>query len=638
MLVLGAAALFAACADTPERLTSFDPDRLTPQRSLGLPNKATRDTLVVGETVQLSGNLPTWPNHAPPTATVWSSSNPGVATVSGRGLVTAVSAGTTVVKAATNQASDQATILVLAATPTTPPPAPTPTPTPTPGSNVAAPALPQTYINTAPVPVTGTTIQVPAGGNFQAALNSAQPGDAIVLAAGATFTGNFYLPNKSGNSWITIRSSAPASNLPAAGRRTTKGYAWAMPKIVTPNAMPALATVAGAHNYRIVDVEFAFAAGVSSAGALVALGTAGSAQTTLAQVPRDIVLERVYVHGNATVSFQRCIALNSASTAIVDSHLSDCHSNSNDSQAIAGWNGPGPYKIVNNYLEGAGENVMFGGGDPSIPNLVPSDIEIRGNHFFKPLSWQGSQWRIKNLFELKNSRRVLIDGNIFENNWAAAQNGFGLVFKSTNQDGGCGWCTTSDVTFQYNLIRRVGGGISLAGKPEFYPAVRAARLRFVHNVFEQVGLSSLAQGGAPGRLFQLEEALAVEYSHNTGVGTSNGLLLVGPPVANAFVMRDNIIGGGGVIVSADGKGYGTPVLNYHVPGWQVSGNVLIKGPVGTVNYPAGNVSNTSASALGLSVDLRPTTAPALGLATADGLPPGADRAIVQQKTANVVVP
>ena len=101
-----------------------------------------------------------------------------------------------------------------------------------------------------------------------------------------------------------------------------------------------------------------------------------------------------------------------------------------DSQALAGWNGPGPFKIVNNYLEGAGENLMFGGSDPSIVNLVPSDIEIRHNHFSKPLSWRvedpsyaGTPWMVKNLLELKNARRVLIEGNLFEHSWRHAQGG-----------------------------------------------------------------------------------------------------------------------------------------------------------------------------------------------------------------------
>ena len=64
---------------------------------------------------------------------------------------------------------------------------------------------------------------------------------------------------------------------------------------------------------------------------------------------------------------------------------------------------------------------MFGGADPSIQNLVPSDIEIVGNHFNKPLAWQDPQgYVIKNLFELKNARRVLVEGNVFENNWIGA--------------------------------------------------------------------------------------------------------------------------------------------------------------------------------------------------------------------------
>ena len=249
---------------------------------------------------------------------------------------------------------------------------------------------------------------------------------------------------------------------------------------------------------------------------LLMLGSAGAAQSTLAQVPTSLVLDRLYVHGHPTLSFQRCILLNSASTAIVDSYISDCHSRTNDSQAIGGWNGPGPFSIVNNYLEGAGENVMFGGGDPSIADLVPSDIEIRRNHFRKPLAWQGAGWIIKNLFELKNARRVLAEGNVFENSWAGDQNGFALVWKSVNQGGTASWSTTSDVTFQYNIVRQAGGGINMAGLPEPYPAVRAARFRVAHNVFERIGSTSF------GLLWQVNEVPSVEFAHNTGVGTTDG--------------------------------------------------------------------------------------------------------------------
>src|SRR6185295_10756602 len=107
-------------------------------------------------------------------------------------------------------------------------------------------------------------------------------------------------------------------------------------------------------------------------------------------------------------------ALNSASTTIANSYISDIKSAQEDAQAIMGANGPGPYLIVNNYLEASGENILFGGADPFIQNLVPSDITIQQNYITKPLSWRGQSWTIKNLIELKNAQRVTVNGNLIE--------------------------------------------------------------------------------------------------------------------------------------------------------------------------------------------------------------------------------
>jgi hypothetical protein len=88
-------------------------------------------------------------------------------------------------------------------------------------------------------------------------------------------------------------------------------------------------------------------------------------------VPHNLVLDRVYAHGDPSLGQKRGISLNSASTTITGSYIFDIKAVGQDSQAICGWNGPGPFMITNNYLEAAGENVLFGGADPSIPNLVP---------------------------------------------------------------------------------------------------------------------------------------------------------------------------------------------------------------------------------------------------------------------------
>ena len=100
-----------------------------------------------------------------------------------------------------------------------------------------------------------------------------------------------------------------------------------------------------------------------------------------------------------------------------------------DTQAICGWNGPGPVPIENNYLEAAGENIMFGGTRPGIPNLVPSDITIRRNQLSKPLAWMAQAWTVKNLLEFKNAQNVLVEGNTIENNWAAGQQGYAIVSR-----------------------------------------------------------------------------------------------------------------------------------------------------------------------------------------------------------------
>ncbi len=142
-------------------------------------------------------------------------------------------------------------------------------------------------------------------------------------------------------------------------------------------------------------------------------------------VPQDLVLDRVYVHASPTTPTSRCIALNSARSQVSDSYIFDCHGKGFDTQAIAGWNGPGPFKIVNNTLAGAGENVMFGGSDPSIQNLIPSDIEFRRNYVYTPASWK-DVWTKKNLLETKNVQRLLIEGNVFDGSWVGRPGGLGV--------------------------------------------------------------------------------------------------------------------------------------------------------------------------------------------------------------------
>src|SRR5947209_2613198 len=389
------------------------------------------------------------------------------------------------------------------------------------------PELPRARVDTTYVPPSGRTIAVPAGGDVQAALNSANPGDIITLAAGATFTGPFVLPNKPGAGWIYVRSSAPDSALPSPGVRVDPSYAPQMPKIVVGAVYRgAIVTVPGAHHFRFIGIEVAPTPGtVVNLNSLIELG---SGETTVDAVPHDIIFDRCYIHGDPSVGGARGIFMNTASTAVIDSYLSGFRLTDRDTEAIMSANGPGPFKIVNNYLEAAGINVMFGGQDPTIPNLVPADIEIRGNYFFKPLSWRigdptyaGTRWSVKNLLELKNARRALIDGNVFENNWMQAdQDGLAILFTPRNQNGTAPWSTVQDVTFTNNIVRHSTGGINLMGWDDLSTASgQLQRVLIQNNLFTDIGAFA-GNGGYAGLLFLLQDGTAnVVIDHNTALQT-----------------------------------------------------------------------------------------------------------------------
>src|SRR5579862_13779 len=104
------------------------------------------------------------------------------------------------------------------------------------------------------------TITVTAGGDLQQAINNAQAGDVIALAAGATYVGNFVLPNKGAlTDYVTIRTGAPGVNdasMPPSNVRITPAYASQLAKIKSSNSMSALRTAAGANHYRLMFLEF----------------------------------------------------------------------------------------------------------------------------------------------------------------------------------------------------------------------------------------------------------------------------------------------------------------------------------------------------------------------------------------------
>ena len=499
--------------------------------------------------------------------------------------------------------------------------------------------LPRVFLDTRVPTQSGRIIQVPAGANLQTALNSAVRGDVIELAAGATYTGNFTLPAKAGTGWITIRTR---TTLPAPGTRMTPAIASTarLAKLRTPNSMPALQTAGSPQSayYRITGVEI-ISSWTGMTFALVYLGDAKNVTTSASMLSTDIVLDRVYVHGGTTQSVQRCIALNNRRSAVIDSYVTECHIKGGDSQAIIGWNGPGPFKIANNYLAGAGENIMFGGADPKISGLVPSDIEIRGNHITKPLAWKSSNlWSVKNLYESKNSQRVLLEDNILENNWANAQTGIAILLKSENQSGGCSWCTTADYTFRYNKLINSPGGFMITGSQVTTnggPSIPAARITIAHTLFDAVAVTG--QTGAT-RLFQVGTKLRdLVLRNNSGFPEGYLFFMTGAEGSETqFVMQNNLFAKGQIGIFGNGTTEGISSLRTYAPNAVVSNNVLVGAD--PAKYPSGNafpVSLLSAGLLGIGTDSYRLGSTTYSTTTTDGQPAGVNLAELERRLSGV---
>ncbi|HUR21240.1 MAG TPA: Ig-like domain-containing protein, partial [Vicinamibacterales bacterium] len=274
--------------------------------------------------------------HISVAGAAWSSSNTGVATVTPSGFVAAVAPGSATISATFKGKVGSAALAVGGGTTSDPPKVDSP---PIDGVTAAQPELPRSEVPDARFAgPTGRIIRVPAGGGVQEALNAARPGDAVVLTAGASHFGSFVLPDNGGGAggtcttWTTLTSDGA---LPSEGTRATPQIAAsAFARLLTPSVEPALRTAPRASCWRVVGVEMATAPTFTGLHyGLVVLGT--SEATSVDEQPHGVVLDRVYIHGQSTTNLMRCLALNSARSAVVNSWISDCHARGLDSQAIA---------------------------------------------------------------------------------------------------------------------------------------------------------------------------------------------------------------------------------------------------------------------------------------------------------------
>ena len=444
----------------------------------------------------------------------------------------------------------------------------------------------------------GQVIDVPAGGSLQAALNQVQPGGTVRLAAGATYVGSFTLPAKGGTDYILITTGG--TTLPPPGTRIGPSYKPRLATIRSASTSSALATAAGASYYRIVGV--AFEANVNGSGDIIALGH--SSQTTLASVPHHIELDRVLIAGDPTVGQKRAIAANAAHVTITNSDIRNIKAVGQDSQAIAAWNSPGPFVIRNNFLQAAGENIMFGGAHINIAGLVPSDITVEDNVLTKDPAWKGTSWTVKNLFELKNARRVAVRRNVMQFNWEGGQPGYAIVLTPRNSSGQTPWVVIEDVEFSGNVVAHSGGGFNLLGRDNTAPSGLLVRVTIRDNLFYDIddswdGSGTFAQigGGARDVIFDhntvMHSGNIVTFYGTNGVD-GNGTPIAVEPVIG-FVFTNNLLRHNTYGIFGSGQAYGSQALAFYAPGAIVRRNAMATDKSMESRYPPDNLFPSVAS-------------------------------------------
>ena len=475
------------------------------------------------------------------------------------------------------------------------------------------PALPRATVDLA-LPVQGKSScpsltegsncvrNIPPGDShsLQSAINAATCGDTIVLKAGSTYSGNFTVPATScvGNSgWIEIQSDA-IGNLPPPGTRIDPSNANHMARISTPNISPAIAFWPGSNHWRLMGLEVTTTS-ASTRNTVYNLIIAGFARDNntgakvISELPAHLIFDRIYIHGLSNANVTRAIFMNTQASAVVDSYCDEIHSNFQDTQCFSVSNGTGPFLFQNNFIQAGAENIMFGGSDPAISNLIPADITIVGNLFQKNVSWKGQpppyNWVIKNLLELKNAQRVLIDGNVFQYDWAAGQS-YAILLRPVNQKGNCPWCATADVTFTHNLLRHVPGGIQIAFSLDLNNTTEAAQRILLQN---NLILDSNSATWGNGNAFALSTGATPRghdwiIDHNTAF-SNHAFLMIGDSGTVAGLQLTNNIGFYGAYgIFGSGQGSGRRALEAYAPGI-VYNKMLLQTTSGdaVANYPAG---------------------------------------------------
>src|SRR5208283_1244239 len=395
--------------------------------------------------------------------------------------------------------------------------------------------LPKTCYYTAldGTPSPGKQIRISAKSDLASAIDGAKCGDTLLLPAGASFDVKV-LPSKKCDDqhYLTVRTDTPDSMLPPEGTRISPAWGG----IASLPGRPPFAQPPGGPAKLLATLVTRNPVGVSVGDHVRFIGIewttppdADIGRIVTAEHSDHVIFDRNWIPpaDGSELGHGIGIIQGSHTIAIINSYISGLNciarkGKCTDATAVGGGGiSDEPIftlKYYNNFLESSGENILFGG---SAATIVPTDIEIRRNHLFRPMLWKegapgytpsplGQPYIVKNNFELKSAIRVLFEANLLENSWGGfSQTGYSILLTPRNQSDRCPLCRVNDVTIRFNRIRNVAGVLQIAN-----------------------ALSKTGAGAADGGRYSIHDLFADDLHDKDYKGGGSFLILVSnhPPV------------------------------------------------------------------------------------------------------------
>ena len=189
---------------------------------------------------------------------------------------------------------------------------------------------------------------------------------------------------------------------------------------------------------------------------------------------------------------------------------------------------------------------------------------------------------MKNLLELKNARRVLIEGNLSSRTAGLPRSrATRCSSPSATQEGRAPWATIEDVTFRNNIVKHSAGGINILGFDNNAPSRTASDISIENNLFDDI---NHREWGGNGLFLQIGNGAAnVVVDHNTVVHTGNLITAYGAQPRDAFIRfpasaspttwrQHNAYG-----IFGNGVGLGNQAITAYFPDSVFASNVLAGG-------------------------------------------------------------